>query len=312
VASIFDYKKQTRLKYMYTLFKLASIVIPRLPRWFVLSLANLIGLVAWLVASKARKRATANMIHVLGPQVLATRADRRRLRRCVRGIFQNSARNYLEVFFLPYTRPESFLRNIDAEGIEHLEAALALGKGVILFSAHLGPFEFLVQWLSLKGYQVTIPTEQLKDQRMLDLMLKLRSSRGIHFIPLGDGTALRSVIQALRNNQIVLIAADRAVQGESVEKPFFGEPARLPIGPVSLSQRTGAALLGAFGWRTSSKRIAGQVVPLSLELTEEERANTDKLLCAVIEMMEQFIKAHPDQWLVFSPVWKDDHPISYS
>ncbi len=297
---------------MYTLFRFASIVIPRLPRWFVLSLANLIGLVAWLLASKARKQATANMIHVLGPQVLATRAERRRLRRCVRGIFQNSARNYLEMFFLPYIQPESFLRSIDAEGVEHLEAALALGKGVILFSAHLGPFEFMVQWLSLKGYQVTIPVEQLKDQRMLDLMLKLRSSHGVHFIPVEGGTALRSIIQALRNNQIVLIAADRAVQGESVEKPFFGELARLPIGPVSLSQRTGAALLGAFGWHTSSKRIAGQVVPLSLELTEEERANTELLLCRVIETMEQFIKAHPDQWLVFSPVWKDDHPNSHS
>lgn len=292
---------------MYNAFRFASIVIPRLPRWFVVALANAMGLAAWLVASKARKQATANTIHVLGPQVQATRAGRRRLRKTVRGVFKNSVRNYLEAFYVPYTRPEWLLSRTDIEGLEHFEAALAQGKGVILFSAHLGPFESLAGWLAIKGYQTIIPVERLKDQRMLDLILKLRNSQGVHFIPLGGSGPLRSIIQALRNNQVVLITADRAVEGESVVKPFFGEPARLPIGPVSLSQRTGAALLGAFGWRTSSKRIAGKFIPLSLELTEEEQANTDKLMCGMIEKMEQAIKAHPEQWVVFEPVWLDSN-----
>jgi len=288
---------------MYYLFRFASVVIPRLPRWFVLTLANVIGPVAWLVASKARKQANANMIHVLGPQVLATRAGRKRLRRTVRGIFRNSARNYLEVFLLPYTQPEWIMSHADVKGQEHLEAALALGKGVVLCAAHTGPFEYLIQWLSIKGYQVTVPVERLKDQRMLDLMLRLRRSQGIHFIPLGGNSPLRAIIQALRKNQLVLITADRAVEGESVEKSFFGEPARLPSGPVSLSKHTGAPLVGAFGWYTPAKRMAGLFVPLSLELTEEERANTDTLMCVLIEMMEQNIKAHPEDWVVFSPIW---------
>jgi len=288
---------------MYYLFRFASVVIPRLPRWFVVTLANVISPVAWLVASKARKQANAHMIHVLGPQVLATRAGRKRLRRTVRGIFRNSARNYLEVFLLPYTQPEWIMSHADVKGQEHLEAALALGKGVVLCAAHTGPFEYLIQWLSIKGYQVTVPVERLKDQRMLDLMLRLRRSQGIHFIPLGGNSPLRAIIQALRKNQLVLITADRAVEGESVEKYFFGEPARLPSGPVSLSKHTGAPLVGAFGWYTPAKRMAGLFVTLSLELTEEERANTDTLMCVLIEMMEQNIKAHPEDWVVFSPIW---------
>ena len=291
---------------MYYLFRIASVVIPRLPHWFVIPLANMIGLLSWLVASRARKQVTANIIHVLGAKTLVTRAGRRQLRKTVRGIFQNSARNYLEVFFLPYMRPETMLRHLDVEGLEYLEAALALGKGVILFTAHLGPYNYLAQWLSIKSYQSIIPVEHLKDQRILDLMLKLRSSQGVHFIPLGGSAALRSIIQALRNNQIVVIVADRAIQGEGIEKPFFGEPARLPLGPVSLSQRTGAALVGAFGWYSSSRHLAGQFVPLSLQLTEEDRANTDTLMCGVIEWMERFIKAHPEQWVVFSPIWSSD------
>ena len=291
---------------MKYLFRFATVVVPRLPHWFVLFLANSIGLVAWLIASKPRKQATANIRHVLGTQVLTTHAGRKRLQQIVRSMFQHSVRNYLETFSLLYSRPELILNRITDKGTENIEAALAKGKGLILFSAHLGPYDYLVQWLSLKGYKVIIPVERLKDQRMLDLMIKLRNSQGMQYIPLGGSGPLRSIIQALRNNQIVLITVDRAVEGESVVKPFFGEPARFPIGPVSLSLRTGAPLVGAFGSYVSSKLMIGEIVPLSLELTEDEQTNTDRLMCGVIEMMERFIKAHPEQWVVFSPVWISD------
>lgn len=289
---------------MYNLFRLGTIVIPRLPRWFILALSLMAGTIAWLVAAKARKQATLNMIHVLGPEIKSTRAGRRRLRRTVRGMFQNSMRNYLEVFYLPYERPETIPRRMpDIHGMEHLEQALALGKGVILFSAHFGPFDYLAQWFSAKGYQLTIPVERLKDERMLKLMVSLRSSKGVNFVPLGGSAAMRTILQTLRNNQIVLITGDRAVQGESVEKPFFGANARLPIGPVSLSLRTGAPLVGAFGWHASRSTIGGEFVPLTLELPPEERKNTDALMDGLIQRMEQIIKAHPEQWVVFSPVW---------
>jgi lauroyl/myristoyl acyltransferase len=291
---------------MYYLFKFASIVVPRLPRLFVSILADIAGIAAFFIASKARKQATINMAHVLGKEVVETSAGHRRLRRTVIKMFQNNVLNYMNLFTIPSIPPEKILNSMVIEGIEHIEDALANGKGLIMFTAHLGPFDFLAQWLSLKGFKTTIPVERLKDQRMLDLITKLRNSQGMQYIPLGGSNPLRTIIQALRDNQIVLFTTDRAVEGKSVVKPFFGEPARLPIGPVSLSLRTGAPLVGGFGSYVSSKLMVGDIVPLSLELTEEEQANTDKLMYGVIEMMERFIKAHPEQWVVFSPIWISD------
>jgi lauroyl/myristoyl acyltransferase len=288
---------------MYNMFRFAGMLIPRMPRWLVQALSRVIGVMAWLVASKARKQATINMTHVLGIQVLATRAGRRRLRRTVRGVFQQTLNNYLVAFSLPYLRPETLLRNIHVHDIEHLNAALALGKGVIIFSAHLGPFEHLVHWLALKGYSMTIPVEHLKDERMLDLMLKLRRSHGVNFISLGGSAPIRALFSVLRSNQIVLITADRAVVGESVEKLFFGATARLPTGPALLAQRTGAALVGGFGWYGADTHIEAQFVPLSLELPEEQRRDVALLMDRIVEKMEYFIGAHPEQWVVFSPIW---------
>jgi phosphatidylinositol dimannoside acyltransferase len=291
---------------MYKLFKLASVIIPRLPGWSVPVIADITGFVAFLVAAKARKMATSNATHVLGNVVLRTSLGRRKLRRTVIQMFRSNVRNYLDLFTLPHIAPEKILDLIDVEGIECLEQALALGKGVLLFSAHLGPFNYLAQWISIKGYNLIIPVEHLRDERTLNLIVTLRNSKGVQFLPLGGSAPMRTIIKALRNNQIVLITADRAVEGESVVKQFFGEPARLPIGPVALSQRTGAALVGACGWYTSRTHIEGKFVPLTLELTEEERNNTDTVMCALIKRLETYIQPNPGQWVVFSPVWVSD------
>jgi phosphatidylinositol dimannoside acyltransferase len=291
---------------MYKLFKFASIIIPHLPGWCIPVLADVIGFLAFLIATRARKQATSNMTHVLGKHVVETSAGRRQLRRTVIQMFQNNVRNYLDLFAIPYLSPETILSLVDIEGIEHLEQALALGKGVILYSAHFGPFNYLAQWISIRGYDLIIPVEHLKDERTLDLTLKLRNSQGVQFLPLGGSAPMRKIIKALRNNQIVLITADRAVEGESVEKLFFGEPARLPIGPVSLSQRTGAALVGGCGWHISRTHMNGKFVPLTLALAEDEGNNTDTLMCALIKGLENYIQAYPGQWVMFSPVWISD------
>ena len=292
---------------MYRLYRFASIVVPRLPWSVVRVLSLLIGFAAWLFARGARKQAAINITHVLGPQVQSTRDGRKKLRRTVRKMFLYSARNYLETLRLPHLKPEEILNRIKhKEGLEHLDAALAQGKGAIIFTAHFGPFEYLAQWFVFNNYALTIPVEHLKDERMLELMVKLRSGQGVQFVPLGGSAAVRAMISTLRKNQLVVIPVDRAVQGESVEKDLFGAPARLSLGPVSLAIRTGAVLLGAFGWYMPHNNIGGCVVPISLALNEDERKDPDKLVEKVIETLEANISARPEQWVMFSPVWTKD------
>jgi lauroyl/myristoyl acyltransferase len=288
---------------MYHFFRLAARVVPLLPEWFLLLLADLVGPLAWLFAVPARRQATINALYILGQDVQKTAAGRRKLRRVVRGMFRSSVGNYLEAFALPRWSQQKILQRADAEHREYLEEALALGKGVIIFSAHFGPFEYMAQWLAASGYQVSIPVEKLKDERMLRLMVELRSSQGVNFIPLGGSAPMRTIIQELRKNHMVLITADRAVEGESVVRDFFGASARLPIGPVNLSIRTGAPLVGATGWRSSRRRVRGGFMRLTLALSEEERKQPDIVEGMLIKEMEQVIRQHPEQWVVFSKVW---------
>lgn len=288
----------------YLFLRLLTFVAPRIPFRLRGHLAVLAGLLAWLVARSAREGANKNAMHVLGLTAVATPAERQRLRRIVQGMFITNARNYLESCALPVTSTQELLARTDNDvNILELGATLALGKGAVVISAHFGPFDYLAQCLQVAGYPLTIPVEQLKDERMLELMLSLRRSHGVQYVPLNGMAAMRTLLQQLREKHSVLITADRAVQGQSMEMPFFGAKARLPLGPVSLALRTGAPLVGAFGWYGPDQRIYGEIVPITLNLPEEQRNDQVALMHAVVKTLEHYIGAHPQQWSVFSPIW---------
>jgi lauroyl/myristoyl acyltransferase len=284
---------------MYYLFRIAAIVAPRLPRWLTWPIAYIVGWVAWLVATKARKQALQNMLYVSGPHLLDSAAGRKRLRRSVQAKFRYNVLNYLALFSLPARRPEQILANVTVDGGEHLEAALARGKGVVIFSAHMGPFDYIMQWMGISGYDTTIPVERLENQRVLDLITRLRGRNGLHILPLGGSAPMRTVLQKLRANKIVLLTADRAIEGQSKEQPFFGALARLPIGVAQLVQRTGATPLGAFSWYAPDRTIQGHFVPLA----QEQYAQEDDLQRAIIAILEQDISKHSEQWMAFDQIW---------
>ena len=290
---------------MYTLFLLATRIIPWLPDWLIEATTRIAGLLAWFVATNAREQATQNMLHVLGPQVLDTPRGRRKLRRTVQAMFCNNVLNYVTMFSLSARKPERILRELHIEGKEHFEAALARGKGVIVSSGHTGPFNYLFQWIALSGYDLTIPVEPLKDPRMLDLITSLRSKHGTHILPLQGSASMRMVFQKLRANKAVLLTSDRAIEGQSSEMPFFGATARLPVGVAHLAKRTGATIVGACGWRTPDGKIHGRFSPVSLALSEEQAMNTDEVQRAIVALMEQNIAEHPDQWMVFASIWTE-------
>ena len=288
---------------MFEIFRWAAKIVPKLPRRLRETAAVVIGTLGWLLARRQRKRVTANVTQVLGPSITHSLFDGLQTQRIVRRIFCNCIRNYLDLLALSAVARQEIVANLDVKGVENLEAALALGRGAVLFSAHLGPFEYLPAWFSARGYRMVIPVEKLRDERILQLMVDLRRRSGADFVPLEGLKAIRTMYDALSKNHIVLITADRAVAGESVVTDFFGAPARLPQGPVDLSLRSGAPLVGAFGWRCDGGRMAAEFTPLTLALPGDQRDKREVLQAALTRQLERTVRAHLDEWVVFEPVW---------
>lgn len=290
---------------MYELLNWAAKVVPRLPRAVRRGLAVLIGSFVWAIACRRRANVTSNVERVLGPINCASPVGRIRTQSMVCRIFRNCMHNYLELFALPGLKRQELIGELRVAGVEYLNEALAHGRGVVLFSAHLGPFECLPSWFSAHGFELVIPVENVEDKRMLQLMLDARRCNGVDFVPVDGVASMRTMFEALRRNQLVLITADRAIAGKSAVMDFFGAAARLPWGPIELSLRTGAPLVGAFGWRTRGGGMAGTFTRLTLALPQEQRANPTLLAAAIARQLELVIGDHLDQWVVFEQIWAD-------
>jgi KDO2-lipid IV(A) lauroyltransferase len=128
-------------------------------------------------------------------------------------------------------------------GQEHLDAALARGRGVILLSAHFTTLEIGARSLTARGPTNIMyrPTSNLVLERFLG---RNRSKHAKRAIPRDD---VRTLITALKSNEAVWYAPDQAYRKKGAEMvPFFGIPAATNTATSRLARMTNAAVLPYF------------------------------------------------------------------
>jgi lauroyl/myristoyl acyltransferase len=285
----------------YWLFRIGLAIIPHLPQRLVQRIALAIGWLMWALLPGLRRLVRENLRHV--PRLAA---DPPALRRAVRQVFGNSILNYVDFFRSPAITKAELEKYWTVVGLEQIDAALEKGRGCILISGHLGNFDYAMREFVNLGYQLTVTQEHLQPERLHQLVMDKRSFPGVQWAPVDSPSGLRQLFGALRRNGVVIMPADRDIQGHGEVVPLFGAPARLPIGGVQLAQRTGAVLLGVFPHRRGLAHGYGEVVPLPALTSEEEAAAPDLLLRdlhRVAKLLEQQIERDPEQWVVFQPIW---------
>ena len=280
----------------YCAFVLAELTLSRLPRKVGYLIAMVFADITYVLSPRLRDSITQNMRHVLGSE-----SDDAAMRKVVRGVVRNTAKNYFDLIRIPRMKPEEIKRQVIPHGVHHLADALASGKGVMLVTAHFGSFDMAAQLLAVHSVRTTILVEALEPERLLDHVVSLRRNKGLNVIPAKSG-ALQAMLQSLRNGEIVLIACDRDVTGEAPKALFFGEETRLPDIAVRIALRTGAAIIPVFNLRRDDGRYDVYVEP-PIEIASNGNGTVAEHMNQVIHVMEKYIKSCPEQWAVLEPVW---------
>jgi len=90
---------------------------------------------------------------------------------------------------------------------------------------------------------------------------------------------------------------------------FFGRLAPLPTGHVRLALKTDAIIVVASPWRDPQKgNVMRLSPPLEMIRTGDRDEDLRVNLRRVTSWLEEFIRARPEQWAMFVPVWPEQHP----
>ncbi|HEU5347671.1 MAG TPA: lysophospholipid acyltransferase family protein, partial [Ktedonobacterales bacterium] len=225
--------------------------------------------------------------------------------------------NYLDFLRGPHLSDKQVLAGWTTDGEELVTEAIEQGKGLIVVSAHFGNFENGASRLGAIGYRMTTPAERMRPEALYEWFCKTREHHNLRLLPADSRSTLREMINALKRNELVVIAADRHIIGSSIEVPFFGEPARLPTSPFTLALKTGTPIVASFSWRLGRGRAHGVVIPLHLHPEREQSASSDgaaahpraeegtaRAMSVFLEQLERLITAHPEQWVsTLAPIW---------
>ncbi|MDQ7029957.1 MAG: lysophospholipid acyltransferase family protein [Ardenticatenia bacterium] len=287
---------------VYCLYRLITWLAPLIPPRVGYWICERVGDLIYATARGVRAHVVENQHRVLGPG-----APPELVARNARLVLRNLAKNYFDQFRLWKLSNEELLAMAELEGLEHLDEALSLGKGVILVTAHYGSPELVAQSLAARGYDITAVVEHIQPEPLFQLMCTLRGIHGVKLVP--SDKPMLPILRALRRNGIVGLVGDRDATNSGICLPFFGKEARMPDGSVQLALRTGAPLLVAYSRRLPNNRFHAVGRPaLHLERGEDFEADVRAGLERVLREMEAFIQEAPEQWVMTVPLWRTCSP----
>ncbi len=206
-------------------------------------------------------------------------------------------------------RGRSLGKLVEIRGREHLDAALAAGKGAILCSAHFGSHLSVSSLLHANGYPLTTIGRwywryedgyTAAEQKFWEFVyarrvLRHRQRPNIEPWP-GRLQVAAQAAAALRANELVTICSDaeplESDRPRAVEVPFLGRPAMLMPGVVTLARLTGAPVLMAFTHRTAdcSRQVLEISGPVSMQ------GDTAMAFGRCVAAIETEIRTHPANW----------------
>jgi KDO2-lipid IV(A) lauroyltransferase len=276
-------------------YRMADLVVRLLPAALADRVCVALARLVFHAGLPARRAQEANLARLLGD---ATRAA---IRSRARESFEHFALALSDVLRLDSMAPEALAGAIEIHGGEHLEAARAAGRGVILVSAHLGNWEWGAAWLATRGLRVHLVARAHGSPGVERLFRRLRRGWGVSVLP--ADAPWSEAARALRRGEWVAVMADRPALGLGKAGPASRSNSACAFA-ATLARRTGALVLPAVMIHLPGRRYAACFEPaLALARTAAgARAGDAGPGADVGAILRRVLRRHPGQWCAFEPV----------
>lgn len=221
--------------------------------------------------------------------------------------------NDLEVLRYPSLDPARMDEVCTIEGREHLDAALARGRGAIVLIGHFGANQMIMPALGYAGYrmnQLSAPPpvwgELLRDTRTTPLWERVLARRWAleQRLPVQHISVfrfLRPAFECLQRNEVLGLAFDGGGGHRWTQVRLLARTANVSVQPAQLARKTGAAIVPAVVVREPGERRHRVVLLPALpwvghrDRDEEARLN----LQAFTDRFGEWVARHPAHYLGF-------------
>jgi len=286
----------------YLAFRAAGAILPHIPQRLGYALTGWLADALYSHDVRAARDLRDNICHAMG-----TAATPDHIHQAARRAYRVLLQNYLDMFRVAALTDDQLREVVEVVNWEIVESAWALGRGVLLCSAHLGHVEAGLQMVALNGLPVTGLAEHVQPERLYQYLVALRTRHGVRFIPT-DGPMLE-LFRALRRNEGVGTMLDRDTTGSGVHVELCGAPARVPDGYAHIAAKLRTPLVVGFCYRLPGGRAQ---IKLEASFVPDVSARTtrDTVYHAALDFgvrqLERVITTQPDQWVLTTPIWMQD------
>jgi KDO2-lipid IV(A) lauroyltransferase len=261
-------------------------LIALLPITWQLKIGRRIGRLLHYGAAKRRHYAAVN-IRLCFPELDDKAVDQLVLRH-----FESIGMSVIEMGLAWFTDPVHLRQRTQVKGLEHFQAAMESGRGVLLYTGHFTTLEAAGPKLQVLCTNLHVVYQQLNNP-MLDALFMHGRQLTAAAVP-KDNT--RGMIRTLRKGAPVLYAPDQAYDGKLSELlDFFGEPAMTNVATSQLARMSKAVVMPFFPSRTDDdgewQLEFGP--PLQDFPGKDARIDTERLTA----LLEAHIRTCPEQYL---------------
>lgn len=195
------------------------------------------------------------------------------------------------------------------DGAENFAEAQRRGRGVLFLTGHMSAWELAPFAHALYGHPLHFLVRPIANRRVDALINGYRCLSGNR--PIEKNRSARAILKVLGDGGTVGILSDHNTSlDEGVFVDFFGIPASTTSGLARIALRTGAAVVPGFlRWDDALQKYRlGFDSAVELARSNDEEADVRENTQRFTRVIENYVRAHPDQWLWVHKRWKTRPP----
>ena len=275
-------------------------LVARLPFRLQIKFGQLLGLLAWGLASDRRHVCETN-IRLCFPEL--TRKQRRQL---VQRTFVAHGIGFVEICIAWCGNRERYRDKVTVHGMEHLNAAVQQGRGVLLIGSHLTTFE-IAGFLCSMFAELNCTYRRNDRNPLFDAFMyngRRRLYQGVY-----ERKDIRGAMRCLQQGRVLWYAPDQDYgAGHSVFVPFFGKLAATITAGSRFAKFNDSPVLFFSHYRSPDHSSWQIYFSPPLENYPGGDAKTDAI--TINQLIEAAIRQQPEQYLWLHKRFKTPPPGS--